>query len=275
MTRRFILCLGASKSGTTWFHNFLKSQPDVYPGLRKEFAILNKLFGFSPVIFPPPTRGINSVLSRKYDLRHSEIERIGASLDSYVSYFDDLIGDGGFSMDVSPVYFMITARDLEKVILAFRARDIEVVIVVLLRDPVLRCISYGKMVQRNRFLKQDLSIQKGMELDEIVPRLVQSSNFSHDYLSVIRNVEAVQEEAKKIIFPFENAVTPEGFKCLASLLGLKTKDDFEKKIIHEDKSGQETGNVDVQVLRQLLFDQYSGCQEYFESKGILPQWHFL
>ena len=42
--RKFILCIGASKSGTTWFYHFLKNQPNFSAGIRKEYNALNKIF---------------------------------------------------------------------------------------------------------------------------------------------------------------------------------------------------------------------------------------
>ena len=275
MTRRFILCLGASKSGTTWFYSFLKTQASVYPGLRKEFGILDKIFELPSVVTTPPSIRIDSELSRKLALRQAQLEKMSLSLENYVDYFDDLIGAGGFSMDVSPRYLQISTGDLEKVVAAFNARNIETIIVVLLRDPVERLISFGKMVQRDRFIRKKLLIQNYHSLIEIVTRLLQSREFAHDYVSAVRNVGAVQGGAQKLIIPFENAVTPDGYACLAASLKLEAINGFEKKIIHAARADESWNDIDVDALRRLLSDQYEGCLEYFEKTGIAPQWRFL
>ena len=86
--RKFILCIGASKSGTTWFYHFLKNQPKAIPYItsyykRKwgfcisynEYKIIDKRYSSSDKFKVV----INSSLNKKGNLNYGELVLKGKS----------------------------------------------------------------------------------------------------------------------------------------------------------------------------------------------------
>lgn len=152
MKPRFVLCIGASKSGTTWLYNYLAASPHARMGVRKEYGALNQIYQIPTLEWHARPKILDSAFGAKLAQQRDIVAGISNSLENYVTYFDELLQDDFLlTADVSPSYMPIQAEDLRAVIDAFNAKGIAVRVVLLLRDPVERLLSFGRMVKKLKF----------------------------------------------------------------------------------------------------------------------------
>lgn len=275
MKRKFFLCIGASKSGTTWLYKFLCAQKNVNLGIRKEYNVLSKFSGLSPVIPEIPTTKHTSSLSRKAQERSELIKYISGSLSSYVDYFDGLIEDGRFSMDISPSYMNLRHDEISQVVHSFMERGIETSIILLLRDPIDRLISLAKMAQRNRFLRVFYGIHDANRIEKICGHLLVNKLYSYDYVKVIHNLSRVEMATHIKIQPYELLFSSIGFQDFCVSLDLELLDGFYEKDINVARPFVgEISERDLAGFRSLLDEQYLGCWQYFKSCSSIPPWRF-
>lgn len=156
----FLLGLGAQKAGTTWLHHYISQSAEVDPGLLKEYHIWNAL------TFPD---------SAKYDKRHGKVGRRRQARDllnrlmrrprepvlvrremqrnpeRYFDYFAGLLARDGIRMtgDMTPTHSALPTGTLVRIRDGFARRGITTRAVLLMRDPVDRCLWAIRMFRRN------------------------------------------------------------------------------------------------------------------------------
>lgn len=274
--RKFILCIGASKSGTTWFYNFLKNQHNFRKGLRKEYNALNKIFKTKHISVSSPKVTSKTRLSQRIFEFDAKIQDISASVKSYVQYFDNITPQGWISADISPSYIALTTEHIEEVSGQFVDRGFECDVALFLRDPIERIYSFSKMVMRNRLLCEHLGVTKESSLNDVALLLSSHPEFTTDYAAAIENIESTNLVSKKFIYPYEALTTADGVAAMSLCLGLERLEGFENEVYHKSKEISFLGDPKVQLhLRSFLADQYDYCEQYFRSRKIQLNWRFM
>ena len=103
-TKNFILCLGASRSGTTWLYHYLKSINGCDLGIRKEYNALSKIYNLEILDVPLIKPKVNSALAQRITLNHKQLETMSNSLEQYARYFENLLRIKGVkgNLDIIP-----------------------------------------------------------------------------------------------------------------------------------------------------------------------------
>lgn len=273
MIRKFILCIGASKSGTTWLYHYLINLPETAIGFRKEYAALNVIFSRPSISIIKPNIVVRSALSAKSAILQAQQQRMCRSITDYCDYFDEITPQNGLSLDISPQYLALTTDDLNFVVQEMSSRNFQTHIVLLLRDPVNRILSYSKMSLRNRFLREKLQLNKFSTVMDAANSLLNSSQFNTDYISAILNVERASHVAEKFIYPYESLISATGIGALSSSLNIKNLTGFQDYRFNQSKSAnEERCNTQLNNLKLALHPQYLWCRSYFEAKGVSLDW---
>ena len=272
--RKFILCIGASKSGSTWFYHFLKNQPNFSAGIRKEYNALNKIFLTKHISITPPMIKELSSLGKKISKLKETLDFMSSSVEKYCEYFDQITLHGGFSADISPSYIGLSNEHINEVAIQLEERGFQVYVVLLLRDPISRIYSFSKMILRNKYLRDYFCVSQSATLNDVALDLAHHREFNSDYKAVIKNIINTRTEIKKFIYPYENLISAAGVEALSLDLNLEPLPDFEKKIFNQGRNlRDEKIELDQTYLRLLLNEQYIYCKNYFKPKDM--NWKFL
>lgn len=276
MNRKFILCMGASKSGTTWFYNFLKNQNNFIKGLRKEYNVLNKIFKTKHINVPPPkVTGITRLSQRIFEV-DAKIQDISSSVKNYVEYFDNITPQGWISADISPSYIALTTEHIEEVCEQFLDRGFECNVALFLRDPIERIYSFSNMSMRNRHLCKHLGVTKESSVNDVALLLSNHPEFTTDYAAAIESIENSNFVSQKFIYPYETLTTAAGVAAVSLCFELERLEGFENKVFHKgNKMGFSVDNKVRLQLRNSLADQYDYCEKYFRSKKIYVNWRHM
>lgn len=275
MKRRFILCIGASKSGTTWLYNYLAASPFARMGVRKEYGALNQIYQIPTLEWHARPKILDSAFGAKLAQQHAIVAGMSNSLENYVTYFDELLQDGSLlTADVSPSYMAIHAADLRDVIDAFHARGIAVRVVLLLRDPVERLLSFGRMVKKLKFEIKGIGSVLETDMAAWLDALLTHTNFGTDYASSIANVVASTAEKERFIYPYEALMTPTGIAALSRVLDVPEMKVFSKRFFNHSPitATNVLGDYDIQALVNRFAPQYEDCTRYFEGQQISLKW---
>ena len=133
----FVLNVGAQKSGTSWLRATLKKQKICNLGLMKEYHIWDQSA-------PKEILGteFNAVTSWIDEAQASLRERMLQDEDFYFVYFKNLISrECRITGDFTPSYSLLPEDELRQLTRKLVAVGFDVVVVLLLRDPVDRCWS--------------------------------------------------------------------------------------------------------------------------------------
>lgn len=275
MKPRFVLCIGASKSGTTWLYNYLAASPFARMGVRKEYGALNQIYQIPKLEWHDRPKVLDSAFGAKLAQQRDIVAGISNSLENYVTYFDELLQDDFLlTADVSPSYMPIQAADLRAVIDAFNAKGIAVRVVLLLRDPVERLLSFGRMVKKLKFEIKGIGSVLETDMMTWLDALLTQTNFGTDYASSISNVVAATAEDERFIYPYEALTTPKGIAALSKALDVPEMSFFSTRVFNSSpiSESNDLGIYDIQVLVDHLAPQYENCRRYFEGQKISLNW---
>lgn len=178
---KFVLNLGAQKSGTSWLHGTLKKHQNCELGLLKEYHIWDQwvpqeILGYD----------FNSAASWIDDAQQMLRQKMLQDEEYYFNYFKNLISPAvRVTGDFTPNYSLLDKEKLQH--LSWKLMDVgfDVVVVFLMRDPVDRCWSAFRSHYRD--LDRELPTEELIEkfrafytspqtvartrYDEIIPKL--------------------------------------------------------------------------------------------------------
>jgi hypothetical protein len=137
----FLLGVGCQKGGTAWLHRYLEASPQCDPGFRKEYHVWDAL--------DLPSGRLARERIEKGGGPRAEFLR---DPERYFDYFAGLLAAPGTALtaDITPGYAALSASRLALVRDGFRARGVRPASVYLLRDPVERIWSAGRMDVRRQ-----------------------------------------------------------------------------------------------------------------------------
>jgi hypothetical protein len=152
--RTLVLGVGAQKAGTTWLHRYLEESPAFAAGFRKEYHV------FDTVDVPSATWSRNRVITLAEralaDLKEGRpadaevLHRISMCGNPayYYDYFSALLRrdpERHVTADITPAYALLPESRFREIRDELGARDVRTVPVFVMRDPVERIWSQGRM----------------------------------------------------------------------------------------------------------------------------------
>lgn len=271
--KKFLLGVGAQKSGTTWLHNYLNNHPQTDMGFGKEYHILDAhtIDGF---------RGITEKIDEKIS---TQLKSYGScnkalinrylflhNIDFYFDYFEGLLQKEQVKLtgDITPSYSGLSVDTLANVDSIFAKRNIDVVPLFVMRDPVERLQSMVRMKFKFQGIKPTL--------EQEVSKMKKIQNSGHDtirsdYKRIIQSLDEVFSDRVMYLF-FEDLFTEETIQKLCSRLGLS----FEKARFDIPQNVSKTENILSSEDREYFMAEYSATYdfiyEYFGKDKIQRLW---
>lgn len=266
---KFILCLGIQKSGTTWLHSYLSSSKNFTSGFAKEYHIFD--FKYSPVqrrkirhstsnfktAFTSPLVYAQTALMRNFDT-------------FYYQYFKGLLKDGKtVTGDITPSYSCLDVKVLKEIDMTFAAIGVEVVPVILFRDPFYRCKS---SVQMN-FAGNKSHVGFQQSISDFNMALLEYHTSEHsklraDYVSTLLHAEQAFGERLGIFF-YEELFTEANVKRLSHICGVEENLGFISKKVHAAEQNFDVDSETELVVREYFSDQYKYFHERFPQTKML------
>lgn len=233
--RQLVLGLGAMKCGTTWLSDYLGSHPQFFHSPIKEMNAFASLFPENPLypsyIYKPGNayriwRMEKIVLSfgsnpPRLDRSDSEQERFDrlralaqlgriASVDDYLSFFEERIGEPLHFGEISPSYAHLPPQAYAQ--MASLTQDVR--FVFLMRDPTDRAASHLRHARRR--------VDKDLDLDHLLERVDASSPIyiRSDYRYTLKTLRDLGLADRCQFLIYEDLFTQDCVDQLCDWLGL-------------------------------------------------------
>lgn len=255
MKKTFVLCVGSSKSGTSWLHQYLSAAPGVYGGPIKEYHVWDAL------TVPECERYKVSLDKTLY----SDTDRLVWMMQNirgyYFHYFDALLHMPGITttMDITPLYCSLTADTLRDIRDEFRDLDVDLKAVFLMREPVDRCWSHIRMLYRHAG-NNNQPVSSADLLDHA--RSWECQVRSH-YDLIIPKLESVFEPEKLHFGFYESMFEPTEVDRLSRFLGVPTDTSYAQQRIHVGQSVGSVAPADRLEIERMYAATYTYVYERF------------
>lgn len=216
MQRRFILGLGTQKAGTTWLSDYIRADPAFVHGpvVNKELHVWDHLdlsiYGEDRRVWK---KGASTNARYLYAM-----EKVPAL---YFAYFRWLLRKGGFAADISPSYNGLSAERLAMIDRNFARLGVEVRSILLLRDPVSRCVSAFNMMAGKR---EEIPQKKRRPIDheEVFLKRIESegNRIRTDYTHILTAADQALDPARTSIMFYETLFRPDSIAAMSQFLGV-------------------------------------------------------
>ena len=283
MTRKtFILCPGASKSGTTWIRTYLGDAPGADMGPLGEMQVWDAATVPEKAHFlmpePPAYRRAEFALHRRFGLKpRGKVLRwhLQQDTDRYVPYFAGLLDRPGtwLTGDVTPGYAALSVETLRRIDEGFAARDITVKIVFTLRDPIERAWSLLKMYRRKSKLADDLSDREAF-LHFFAPGGTGTTD--PDYHVTLARLDAVFPRDRQFVTLYEHLFTPRTISALSDYVGIPARPEAGGAPVNAagDRSALPDG-LAAEVFPSFARDYETVLARLPEAAALWPHAHML
>ncbi len=235
-----MICVGATKAGTSWLYAYLRRHPDCWMRSIKELHYFNTVQNDS---FDDQIAGREAELSRlearpedarlltrKQDLRDwlSVLALRGRDDAAYLDYLHHGRGNGRLVGDITPAYGLLSVQMLRRI--ARLAANLR--IVYLLRDPVERLWSQLRMNARRRVKDESQYERKALALmDAALAGREERAVVRGDYADTLVRLDAAFDPKHLLVMFQEDLFSKQGLARLTSFLGIAPKRfDTERRI---------------------------------------------
>ncbi|MGJ8609443.1 MAG: hypothetical protein ACSHWY_00010 [Octadecabacter sp.] len=259
--KKFVLGVGAQKSGTTWLYTQFAAQDNFRSPHDKEMHIFDSIYLYNELPFGPSLakRTADTIQKAPNNFRDFFImKRFQMFLepDLYFKYFDELMEqDGLFTCDITPSYSALPVEALEVIRDKFEERGIQTVPVFLMREPVSRLESAIKMNLRTSGALEDTTTEDMME------RLTRQAGSPADkyrsaYRETVTRLNSVFGEDQVFLGFYETLFTEAEQTRVAQAFGLDlAKVDTKTKVNHTSTSFSYPEEF-IQSLKAHYKDEY-------------------
>lgn len=280
--RTVMICVGATKAGTSWLYDYLSSHPQVALRAVKELhyfdaldlgqtwvkkhhrddiaQAMTRLEGAEP---GSPRAGRLARRVRDTGEILALIERGEVDVEAYLAYLGAEAGAAKLVGDITPAYALLPEERLAD--LARMARDVKIVFVM--RDPLDRLWSHVRMNAARALPKGgDLAAAASALLARVLGGKGAGITDRGDYPAIVAKLmRAVPAENLLLAFS-EELITPEGVAGLCDFLGLDAHPADTAKRVHEGARVKLDERQKRQAL-EFLAPHYAFVKETF---GALP-----
>jgi hypothetical protein len=270
MNNKFVLCVGAQKSGTTWLHSYLSRRPGFDMGLMKEYHVWDALsigecrnFLLTSFLDVFDRKGLIPRMSRKKYLRYRMQNEVGF----YENYFSGLMNAHvSATGDITPSYSGLSSEVYRTIKERLESCGFELKIVFLMRDPLERCWSAVRMERRK------------LGLEETESELLKERYSTPDYVfrtDYRRTVEALESgfDGRQIYYGFyEDMFERERVIELSSFLGVEPDCAFSaNKFNVSAKTSSIPDGLRAEVI-DFYRDVYDYCHGRFpQTRSLWPR----
>lgn len=235
-----LICVGATKAGTSWLYDHLAGHPDCHlrsvkelhffdppeSGLprmqaRSNAAEIARLTGLLAQAEAAPDNGARAARLRRRiaDMAawNAVLERGAGDLAAYRGYLNEGRGAARLVADVTPSYALLPVAGLRRLLDV--AADVR--ILYLLRDPVARLWSHVRMLAaREARPGQDLAALAGARMDRALAGDDLYFGGRGDYRGCLERLRAAFAPARLMVMFTEDLMTAPGLARLWSFLGI-------------------------------------------------------
>lgn len=237
--KKFVLGLGAQKSGTTWLHYYLSEQPFSDFGFKKEYHVFDAVtLGPCAHFYKRTVRKVKKGFKRgKPDC--DAIYKLNFMLnpESYFDYFASKLENEPIELtgDITPSYSGLSVETLETINSEFGKRGVTVFPIFLMRDPVYRLQSRVRMHAR----KDGKILNKQQELRRMKNHQgTDGDNYRSTYQTTLSNAYTVFGRKNVYVQLYEDLFTPASTQKLGQFL----KVDLEPAPFETKKNVSKTNN---------------------------------
>ncbi|TVP71998.1 MAG: hypothetical protein EA339_08290 [Rhodobacteraceae bacterium] len=274
-----MICVGATKAGTSWLYAYLRRHPDCWLRSIKELHYFNTVQNDSfddqitqrqAELARLQARGdAPRLLARQRDLRDwlTVLGARGADDDAaYRAYLHEGRSAQRVVGDVTPAYGLLSVAMLRRI--ATLGADVRMV--YLLRDPVERLWSQLRMNARRRIKDPAEYERKALKLmDAALAGGEERAVIRGDYAGAVTRLDAAVEPQSLLIMFQDELMSRSGLERLTSFLGISARKFDTERRVHEG------AYVPLDAARharavELLRPQYDFIAERFGA--LPPRW---
>ncbi len=301
--KKFILGLGAQRSGTTFLFNLLSQYHESITPFIKELHIWDaleidlckrwRIFNPEFLTFQNDKIVKKCVKNNQIDILNKIILVKGFRMElqnnpqKYFEYFDFLLKSKNkeISFDITPEYIGLKAETLKYIDDSFHQNDIDCKFIIILRDPIDRCWSALK----SKFKKKGLTANDQIKYEEIIEsvdynlpvqeamiKYVKSGDaaFRTNYKQIIEILRNNFDKNKYLILLYEDFKLNTIKTKLEDFLEIKLPNFVNEKI---NISSNETINKDLtKQIAPIFYETYKYCSLNLpETKAFWNGYNYL
>jgi len=263
-----LLCIGAQKAGTTWFHGMLSQHPGVFRGPLKECHYFNSLH------FRAHRRRAKRIVKNRLNERIAEhkkntknpdretiawLESLAAGRrifkgDWYEQVFSGPGSQGKITFETTPAYSTLPLIGIKDV----RSLLGDVSIIYIIRDPLNRILSQIRMKASKKFGDKPIAESEWIALRD-------NMRERGDYKSYIPRWLSVFPESNIHFIPFKRiSAEPDGvMRDVENLVGLPPHryENLRRKLLESTRFDVPPSVVDL--LTENVAPQYAFLEQHF------------
>lgn len=269
MHRRFILGLGAQKAGTTWLSDYIRADPAFVHGpvKVKELHIWDHL---DLPIYEEHRRVWEKDTSIGSRLLFG-MERMPAL---YFAYFRWLLRNGGIAADISPSYTGLSAARLAMIDRNFTRLGVEMRSVLLLRDPVKRCVSAFNM----KLSRLPEKKRGSLDHEKMFLELIETEGYRTrtNYSGILCAVNESLEPARTLIMFYETLFQPDSIATISDFLGVGYQPSRASIRSNEAKVRADLPESALRTCAEMYRSTYEAvAAAYPQAESLWPGFRYL
>ncbi|WP_168199106.1 sulfotransferase [Pseudorhodobacter turbinis] len=275
--KTILVCLGATKSGTTWLYHQLRKHPscklrgikeihyfDIAEGAKSK-KLITKNINALKTVKAKIINGNQSIhlIERQKELR-GWLNLVINKKDETCSYVDYLL-DGmtpcqKLAADITPSYALLPIERLREMV----EMSHDVRFLYLMRDPVSRLWSNIRMAAQNGAdKKEDQARLASVLLQKVISGEATPSSKRSDYIGAIKKLLGAIPPERLCIMFYEELMTPAGFSSLCNFCDIPVLlPDFSERV-HVGIDLEQTSEQN-NLMRIHLQEQYEFVENMFE-----------
>ena len=279
-----LICIGATKAGTSWVHDYLSSHPQVSLRAIKEMHYFDALdLGFGWVannLRAGMARDLERLAALPLDFSErrewleqrvsdaTDILDLLASgqvdFDAYLSYLRKDAGEARVVGDVTPGYALLSEERLSEI--AKMSPDVRVLFIM--RDPVDRLWSHVRMIAKRQLKAGEDITKKARRILNRTMRHGENDDITArgDYPVIVEKLRRAVPEEKLCCTFAENLISETGVKDLCKFLGIDYVPAELEKRVHQGAL-IEMNDGQKQAAHDYLAPHYAYVEKTF---GPLP-----
>lgn len=275
-----LFCVGATKAGTSWLHDYLSDHPDCHfrsvkelhyfdchdlgatwalDDVKARIARVEEVLGAAP-----PGRALE-LAAELGDLKALK-RLLGKPVDeaAYVAYLTEGRSEERLVADITPAYSLLSTERLRR--MAALLPDVR--FVYILRDPVERLWSHVRMMARRRGGEGKVGRGRAARiLEGVIAGREHEIAVRSDYRGALERLAAAVDPSRLMVAFYEEFLTSDGIRALCAFLGIGQRPAELGKRVHAGVPLAMDG-PQARAARDWLRPQY----EYVErTMGRLPQ----
>ena len=268
--------IGAQKAGTTWLSEYFRKHPQVYVPPIKELHFFSQHFLPRELVgssVPEFSQRLQELWNRREEAdaeeREAIEEEVGAIIDrlamtpkTYLPFFEKRKGDESVFVDNTPAYALLKKNHFQ-----FLDRiHPDVKFVYLLRDPVDRAWSQFRMLERDRNIPAQQSVQR-------FPQALRNETIylRSNYVRTLNQLLQAVPRSQVFLGFYENLFEEKSIRALCDFLLIEERPaNFDEKINAGDEIELPPQLRDA--ARRYFQPVYQAVGEFFGRLGVAVPW---